>query len=82
MVTKNSTYILITRPKKQARILSSKLKNLGHKILIMPLLKIIINDQITPSLINQKKLQAVLITSSNAIQALSKLNLPKDIKLL
>jgi len=79
---KKKGLILITRPKKQAEILSKKLIAKGYKTVIEPLLKIKSNRNIDISEVDPKKILAVLITSNNAVFALSKFNLPEDILII
>lgn len=70
--------ILITRPKKEAKILAKKLENIGFETVIQSLFSIKTNSP--QEFYNNP--QAIIITSSNACNFLEKLNLPKNILIL
>ena len=67
-------HIVITRPKEDSLSLIERLKNLGHVVTHLPVIKI---QKIETPKINLEKYQAVIFTSSNAIRFmnLEKLNI-------
>lgn len=77
---KKKKVILITRPKKQAKLLAKKLAH--YETIIEPLLEVKKETNIDTSVVDQCKPLAVLITSSNAVFSLSKLNLEKNILII
>lgn len=72
--------ILVTRDKKQSDILATKLKSKGHNVVIDPLFEVH-HIKILPKL-DVDDLQAILITSSNSIPFLRKLNIDQKTKIL
>ncbi|MBM3468783.1 MAG: uroporphyrinogen-III synthase [Alphaproteobacteria bacterium] len=71
-------HILITRPVENAIPLATKLKNLGHQVLIDPLLKIIpLKVQLPPL----QTYQAIVATSQHALYSFSHLTTERDIPL-
>jgi len=70
--------ILITRPKKEAKILAKKLENIGYETVIESLFSI---KKESPKKF-YKNPQAIIITSSNACSFLKKLNLAKNTLIL
>ena len=58
-------HIVITRPKEDSLSLIERLKNLGHVVTHLPVIKI---QKIETPKINLEKYQVVIFTSSNAIR--------------
>jgi uroporphyrinogen-III synthase len=69
-------HLLLTRPQADSEAVAGKLQELGHSCLIEPLLSIEILD---PGIPDANDLQAVLLTSSNGAQALSRQSISRDI---
>jgi uroporphyrinogen-III synthase len=70
--------VLITRPQESAAALVDELKNLGHQVMIDPLIEII---PLTPDLPPLSSFEAVVTTSQQAIRCLSSLTPLRDFPL-
>lgn len=74
--------ILITRPKDLAIITAKNLQKLGYQTIIEPIFTVKTIHNWSKNVINQETLQAVIISSANAINALQELKLANDLPIL
>ncbi|MDA0902155.1 MAG: uroporphyrinogen-III synthase [Proteobacteria bacterium] len=82
-MSENKGITLITRPKYKSEILAQKLQEQGYETLINPLFEVRHRYNLTSKEIALlQNPQAILITSDNAIPALKKLALAKDVKIM
>lgn len=68
--------LLITRPQEDAEPLAARLRELGHEVMIEPLLGIRFHDQPIPDLTG---VQGLLFTSANGVRALARLTARRDL---
>ena len=71
------TRILITRPWEDAEPLALRLRQLGHEVLIEPMLEIVFFDA---PVMNLKQIQGLLFTSANGVRAFARLTEFRDIQ--
>lgn len=74
--------ILITRPKESALSLAKSIEKEGYKVFIESMFEVQLIDGWPRNKVDPKKLQALMITSVNAIDALEQLELKKDLTIL
>jgi uroporphyrinogen-III synthase len=71
--------ILLTRTEELSLPIAQQIKNEGHKAIIQPLFSVSYQENLQPA---NQQIQGVLITSANAIFALEKLKIAKNIQIL
>ncbi|MBC8036830.1 MAG: uroporphyrinogen-III synthase, partial [Rhizobiales bacterium] len=71
--------IIVTRPKEDGSPLKEKLETMGHRVILMPLLRIVPRPR---AFIRKLPYQAIVITSANGIRALSGHTELKSIRML
>lgn len=73
------TKLLVTRPREQAEALATRLRDLGHEVIVDPMLGIRFLDVEMPAL---EGVQAILLTSRNGAKALARATGRRDIGIL
>jgi uroporphyrinogen-III synthase len=71
--------IIITRPEEDAQPLAEKLKELGHSSVLLPLLKIVVREDVEIPLRNY---QAICLTSANGVRLLQDISMLKNIPVI